>query len=171
MFIHQQSLQRQTQLSVTCFLHCDDHYLFVHRTKKGNSSDFGRLNGVGGKLHAGENYLDCAVREVEEETGYLVDVKDCRLAAVVTLSGGYPENWVMVFFQIKVSSLNVPKGMENDEGQLLWLLKDQVLTASYELVDDLQYLWQDITEGSQVVFFSAKVNMDQKIDSYSKSLL
>lgn len=171
MSIHQQSLHRQTQLSVTCFLHCGDQYLFVHRTKKGNSCDFGRLNGVGGKLQAGENYLECAVREVEEETGYQVQPKNCRLAAVVTLTGGYPEDWAMVFFQIKVGSMTVPNGMENDEGQLLWLPKDQVLTAPYELVDDLQYLWPDITASNKVVFFSAEVNQNQKIASYSKSII
>jgi len=122
-------------------------------------------------VQTGENFLNCAVREVAEETGYQVESNDCRLAAIVTLSGGYPEDWVMVFFQIKVGSLVVPKGMENDEGRLLWLPKDQVLTAPFELVDDLQYLWQDITDGDQVVFFSAKVNQNQKIESYSQSLL
>lgn len=143
----------------------------MHRTKKGNSSDYGRLNGVGGKVQAGENFLDCAIREVAEETGYQVEPIDCRLAVIVILSGGYPEDWVMVFFKIAVDSLTVPNGMENDEGQLLWLPKDQVLTAAYELVDDLQYLWHDITEGHQVTFFSAQVNQNQKIESYSRSLL
>jgi 8-oxo-dGTP pyrophosphatase MutT (NUDIX family) len=164
-------IQKTTVKSVTAFVHCDDHYLFIHRTKKGNAVDFGRLNGVGGKLEPGENYLDCCIREVVEETGYQLQSADCSLAVVATLSGGYEDDWVMCFFSCQVATTTVPKGMINSEGELLWLPANQVLKSGYELVDDLNYLWDDIVAQSGTIFFSAQLDEHQKIVSYTKNVL
>lgn len=155
---------RITKKSVTCFLKCGDEYLFVHRTKKGNDVDANRLNGIGGKLEKGENYLAAAVRETHEETGYRVSEDDCYFSGMVSLEGGYSEDWVMAFFVITVPTKIVPLGMSNDEGDLLWLHKDAVLNSGYELVDDLNYLWEKITTQSSVFFASSVVNEQEKIE-------
>lgn len=162
--IHQ---QRKTILSVTNFLHCGDHYLFIHRNQKSASVDFNKLNGIGGKLEPGESYLSCAIRETQEETGFIATPADCKLRVVTTLSGGYQDDWSMCFFSIVVPSLEVPLGMENDEGNLIWMHKDKVLHSEYELVDDLHYLWNDIVGGEQVVFFGAHLNEAERITHHS----
>lgn len=162
---------KQTVRSVTVFLHCDGEYLFIHRTKKGTAVDFGRLNGVGGKVEVDEDFLTCAVREVREETGYHIAPADCRLAVVATLSGGYEANWDMCFFTCPVASKQVPNGMANSEGELVWLPADQVLQSGYELVDDLNYLWEDIVSERSMIFFSAQLDQQQKIVSYTKNAL
>jgi len=165
-------MTRTTKKSVTCFLRCGDDYLFVHRTKKGNSVDFGRLNGVGGKLEPGENYLACALREVEEETGYMVKKTACQLKAVVSLEEGYNDDWVMCFFVIDVESKKIPLGEENEEGQLLWLDKTAVLSSQFELVDDLYYSWSDIVDDTKgVIFFSATLDENEKIKRFTKASL
>lgn len=162
--------QRETKCSVTNFLHCGDRYLFLHRSAD-KKTDPSRLNGIGGKLEPGENYLDAAIRETEEETGYIVDPKNVQLSGVVQLHGGYPEDWVMCFFKIKVNDVAVPIGMHTEDGTLLWLHKDEVLTSQYELVDDLHYCFEKIVEGKSIFFMHAQLNEEQKITSHSISFL
>ena len=49
----------------------------------------------------------------------------------------------MLFFN-SVDSKEVPKGMENDEGRLLWLPASQIWIPGFlNLVDDLNYIWPD----------------------------
>lgn len=167
----QNSTFRFTQKSTTCFVHCGDEYLFIHRTKKGNDSDAGKLNGIGGKLEVGENFLDSAIREIEEETGYIVQSGECKLAGVVNMTEGYKDDWVMCFFTVEVPSTEIPKGSENDEGQLLWLHKDNVLTANYQLVDDLHYCWNDICKENNIFFAGAVVSEEEKIITWNSTFL
>ncbi len=157
------SVNRTTKKSVTCFLRCGDEFLFIHRNKKGNDTDAHRLNGVGGKLEYGEDFLTAAVREVKEETGYTVSPAECRLRAVVNMQGGYADDWVMCFFVIIVTSKEVPAGMENEEGSLVWLHTDTVLKCDYELVDDLNYCWHDLANGTELLFMGAVVDEHEKI--------
>jgi 8-oxo-dGTP diphosphatase len=160
---------RETKKSVTCFLQCGDEYLFVHRTKKGNDTDANRLNGIGGKLEKGENFLEAALRETAEETGYVVVENDCHLAGVVNLEGGYDQDWNMCFFVISVDSKNIPLGSSNAEGELLWLHKDNVLNSSYVLVDDLHYLWQKIIAQNSIFFAGTVMDEKEKVDKISVS--
>ncbi|PIY79036.1 MAG: hypothetical protein COY81_04720 [Candidatus Pacebacteria bacterium CG_4_10_14_0_8_um_filter_43_12] len=158
---------RFTKKSVTCFLHCGDDYLFIHRTKKGNDTDAGKLNGIGGKLEYGENYLACAVREIKEETGYVVAAAECQLVGLVNMVGGYQDDWVMAFFTAEVASKIIPLGNENGEGQLMWINKRDVLKTKYELVDDLHYCWDDICNSQQTFFAGAVVDKSEKIKKWS----
>ena len=158
--------------SVTNFLHCDNDYLFIHRTKKTDYKvDSGRLNGIGGKLEPGENFLQAAIRETVEETGLKVTAKDIQLAGVVRMEGGYAENWMMCFFKIAIPNKKIPLGMENPEGKLMWLSKDQVLNSEYELVDDLHYCFLDIVENKIPFFAHATMNENETVKKWNVSYL
>lgn len=159
---------RKVQTSVTNFIFCGDDYLFIKRNPN-KRIDPGRLNGVGGRLEPGENYMAAAIREIKEETGYQVDQDSVQLAAVGKLEGGYQEDWVMCFFKVKVSTKRIPLGNATEDGELIWLNKDKVLDSDYELVDDLNYCFKDIVEGKNLVFFTAKVGDDHKISEVSIS--
>lgn len=163
----QTQTNRKTVISVTNFIRCGEEYLFIHRTKKGSSVDFGRLNGIGGKVEPGETFIACAIRETAEETGYVVKPEDCQLRAVVDLRDGYAEDWLLCCFVIEVPTLRVPNGMENDEGQLIWLHQDSVLRSGHELVDDINYLWHDIVHTDKLLFFSGKLDQQEKITQHS----
>lgn len=160
---------RKIQFSVTNFLYVDDEYLMLHRTGD-VTVDKNKLNGIGGKLEEGENFLDAAIRETEEETGYIVPKQDIKFSGIIKLTGGYPEDWVMCFFKIKVFTKKIPHGNNIREGELMWIHKDRVLDAGYELVDDLHYCWKDVVSGNQF-FITEKVNGKEKIEKISKSTL
>ncbi|NTU73874.1 NUDIX domain-containing protein [Candidatus Roizmanbacteria bacterium] len=161
---------RKVQTSVTCFLYHGDEYLFVHR-RAGKMIDPNKLNGVGGRVEPGENYLEAAIRETEEETGYQVAPEDIEFCGMVKLEGGYQENWVMAFFKMKVDSMKVPVGMKTDEGTFMWLTKEEVLNNEIELVDDLHYCFTDVVEGKEIFFMNAQVNAKEKIEKMSVSKL
>jgi len=48
----------------------------------------------------------------------------------------------------------------------MWLHKDEVLTSGYELVDDLNYCWDQITEGPWPFFAAAILNENEKITNW-----
>lgn len=161
---------RNVKYSVTNFLYFQDQWLFVHRNSD-RKVDPDCLNGIGGKLEPGENYLQAAIRETTEETGYQVEAADCDLAGVVSLHGGYEDDWVMCFFRVQVASMKIPIGSSNPEGKLLWLPADEVLSPAHTLVDDLHYSWQLISSHQPTFFMSAVVDENLKISDYTLDTL
>jgi 8-oxo-dGTP pyrophosphatase MutT (NUDIX family) len=153
---------RKVQTSVTIFLQHGDEYLFLHRdcTKQ---VDPGRLNGIGGRLEIRENFLDAAVRETEEETGYGLQAADFTLRALGKLQEGYLDDWVFCCFTAPVRDKHIPIGNKTKDGTLLWIPQDQVLDSGYELVDDLNYIWKEIIADNNLFFFTAILDYDQKI--------
>lgn len=158
--------QRKTQLSVTIFPYFGEEYLFLLRNKD-RKVDASRLNGIGGKLEKGENYLAAAIRETQEEAGYTLTEKELQFVGMVHLHGGYEDDWVMAFFKACVPSRGIPIGTKTAEGTLLWLPKDTVLHSGYELVDDLNYTWDKIAQGKEIFFMEAEVGADEKIKKVS----
>ena len=47
--------------------------LMIFRNKKQNDYHEGKWNGLGGKFEAGESPEECAIREIEEESGLKVN--------------------------------------------------------------------------------------------------
>jgi 8-oxo-dGTP diphosphatase len=161
---------RYTKTSVNNFIHCGDEYLFVKRAED-KEVDAGRLNSIGGKLEPGENWLDCVIRETEEEVGLKLETTDVEFLGIVRLEGGYEEDWIMCFFRTEVARKNIPEGHVSSEGEFMWLHKDKVLESGYELVDDLYYSWNDIINSEQIFFASAQLNEKQKVQKYSVTKL
>lgn len=155
---------RQSKCSVTIFLKHQDKYLVLLRSAT-RVVDANRLNGIGGKLEPGENYLAAAVRETQEETGFEIAEKDFKFAGFIRIEGGYPEDWLVAFFCAPAPSAEVPTGMNISEGELKWLTADEVLQGPYELVDDLHYLFPLIVQNKDTFFASAIVNSQEKIES------
>ena len=159
---------RKVQCSVTNFIYCGDEFLFLHRNAN-KRIDPNRLNGIGGRLESGEDYLAAAIRETKEETGYDVKNEDIKLAGVVKLEGGYSEDWVMCFFKIKVDTKNIPLGNETEDGKLVWIDKDKVLDSEYDLMDDLYYSFKDIIKGENIFFMTATLDDNEKITNVNVS--
>ncbi len=60
-------------LTTLCYLEKDNKYLMLHRVKKEIDMNAGKYIGVGGHIEEGESPLDCIKREVNEETGLMLD--------------------------------------------------------------------------------------------------
>jgi 8-oxo-dGTP pyrophosphatase MutT (NUDIX family) len=160
---------RKVQTSVNVFIYHNDEYLMLKRASN-KRVDPNKLNSVGGRLEPGENYLDAAIREVYEETGYKVKPSDIEFRGVVKLEGGYVEDWVMCHFKCRVKDKKIPKGEDTEDGKLVWLHKDKVLDSGYEVVSDLTYLWKDMLDG-EPYFANAQINEKEEVGSIKISKL
>lgn len=159
---------RKVQCSVVNFIYHGDDYLFLHRGPH-KKIDPNKLNGVGGRVEPGENFLEAVTRETEEETGYKITSKQVKLAGAVKLEGGYSEDWVMCFFKTRVNSKEIPIGEDTEDGKLVWINKDKVLDSKYELVDDLNYCFKDLIEGKSIFFMTAQMNEKEEVETVSIS--
>ncbi len=106
----------------------DKQVLMIRRDKNPADHHFGKFNGLGGKLEAGEDVVAGLKRELREEAGIECD----KLALRGTISwpgfGKNGEDWFGFIFRIDAFS-GVPFH-ENPEGSLLWTPVDQLFTLN-----------------------------------------
>jgi 8-oxo-dGTP pyrophosphatase MutT (NUDIX family) len=162
MKIKEEQYHRKVQTAVTVFLHKDGQYLFIKRNLN-KRVDPGRLNGVGGRLDPGEDFLTTCIREVKEETGYVLQNEKIDFCGIYKLEGGYSEDWLVGVFRAEVESFEIPKGSITDDGELIWIDQDEVLDTKFELVSDIYYTFKDIRENKRMFFFTAQLNDEEKI--------
>lgn len=160
---------RKVQTAVNVFINCGNEYLMLKRSEN-KKVDPGRLNGIGGRLESGENFLDACIREVWEETDYKITSNNLKFSGVIRIEGGYSEDWLMCFFKCRIENKEIPKGNNTEDGKLLWINKDKVLDSEYDLIDDLKYTWKDIL-AEKIFFANAKFNKSGKLESISISKL
>ena len=67
-----------------CYIEKDGCYLMLNRTKKEHDYNKDKWIGIGGKFENGESPEDCAVREIREETGLIVEPGDLEYCGIVT---------------------------------------------------------------------------------------
>lgn len=161
---------RKVQTSVTNFIYCGDEWLFLKRGPH-KRVDPDRLNGIGGRIEHEEDPLAAVIRETKEETGYQIEPEQITLTTLGRLHGGYPEDWVMYFFRTRVDKKLVEHGTKTDDGEFLWLKPNEVFAGGYELVDDLNYCFKDIVDGTTIGFFNATMNDEEKMESIRMSKL
>ncbi len=100
-----------------CYLMRDGEVLMLHRTKKKDDLNAGKWIGVGGRFEPGESPDECLVREVKEETGYLL--RSWRFRGIVTFDADdAPETEYMHLF---TSSDFAGEEIVCDEGELRWV--------------------------------------------------
>jgi 8-oxo-dGTP diphosphatase len=99
--------------------------LMVHRDRRPDDIHFGKYNGLGGKLEAGEDIVAGMRREVREEAG--LDCLSLSLRGTVSWPGfgKHGEDWFGFVFRIDRWSGEPPP--ENAEGTLIWTSMNQLL--------------------------------------------
>lgn len=125
------------KIAVLCYLYDDrGRVLLLHRKQNPN---LGMYSPVGGKLHmeTGEGPHDCAVREIEEETGIRVDPRHVRLAGIVT-EAAYEgrTHWMMFLFEVTrpIEPAEV-KWTDFSEGTLEWVELERVASLAIPETD------------------------------------
>lgn len=110
------------KLSTLCYIRRDNQTLMLHRIKKENDMHAGKWNGLGGKFEEGETPEECAIREIEEESGLIA--KDITLKGFLTFpdfSGG--ETWHVWLYLVTDFSGEL---IESGEGELAWIDDEKI---------------------------------------------
>lgn len=105
-----------------CFLTKNSNVLLLKRVKP--PWDY-HWNGVGGKLEAGEDPLESAYREIQEEVGYLpTQIPNLRFGGIVTWGFDNKQTGTIegmyVFLGEVVSEVNTEESKEIIEGTIEW---------------------------------------------------
>tara|TARA_B100000959_G_scaffold287258_1_gene370529 strand:- start:5643 stop:6176 length:534 start_codon:yes stop_codon:yes gene_type:complete len=131
------------KIAVLCYLYDeDDRLLLLHRTKEPNA---GLYSPIGGKLEAkiGESPHECAVREIQEESGVQLELHEIRLSGMLAETA-YEESthWLIFLFEVKrpINHAEV-ESMEFDEGSLEWVHVDDVASKNIPETDR-KILWK-----------------------------
>lgn len=131
----------------------------LHRTTKKHDINKDKWIGIGGKFEACESPFDCIKREVNEETGFILNSAEyCGIVTFVsrTSDGKEPYYELMHLFHSDDftapdnNPLNLP---ECDEGELAWIPK-QKMKELPQWESDVVFL--DLIE-KKAPFFSLKV--------------
>lgn len=104
------------ELSTLCYIEKDEKYLMLHRNVKENDVNEGKWIGVGGHFEQDESPEECLLREVQEETGYILT--SWKYRAVVTFVSG---NGVTEYMSLFTADGFEGKEIPCDEGELRWV--------------------------------------------------
>lgn len=99
--------------------------LLIHRNRRTDDAHFGKYNGLGGKLEAGEDIVAGLRREIREEAG--IECEALRLRGTVSWPGfgKLGEDWFGFIFVVDRWSGTPHAG--NAEGTLEWVDIDRLL--------------------------------------------
>jgi 8-oxo-dGTP diphosphatase len=99
--------------------------LLIHRNRRQEDAHYGKYNGLGGKLDAGEDVVTCMRREIREEAG--IECESMKLRGTISWPGfgKHGEDWFGFIFLIERWS-GRPR-TESEEGALEWVPVERLL--------------------------------------------
>ncbi len=135
-----------SEIFTTTYLRSDGWTLMLKRSK--HDDQFGRYNGLGGKVELGESPQEAMVREVKEESGLIV--RKYQMSGVITITVREKLATAMLFI-FEVSKF---EGMIGDcsEGKLQWVKNRDLKNLDTNKGDHLIFDWL-----SKKKFFSGKI--------------
>jgi 8-oxo-dGTP diphosphatase len=116
------------------FLFAGEEVLLL-RIAEGRGSWSGLLNGIGGHIEQGEDPRSAALREIEEETGLVVDPSSLYLSGVGIVDVGDSPGIGLYIF---VAEINKHTTHDSGEGTLEWIALEEM--TEEKLVEDLPEL-------------------------------
>jgi len=140
------------KLATLLYVMKDDKTLMLYRNKRKKDYHEGKWNGLGGKFELGESPEECAIRELEEESGLIAKNLILKGHLTFPMFDGVDDWYVFVFIIDKFDG----ELIESEEGELRWIpnkeLKDLNLWEGDQIFID--WLFDD-------KFFSAKFIYDK----------
>lgn len=143
-----------TELTTLCYIEKDGKYLMLHRNKKKNDPNHDLWLGIGGHFEEGESPEECVLREVKEESGLMLT--DFALRGVITFSDN---DWYEYMFLFSADDFE-GEITECDEGELVWVEKEKVLSELPIWEGDKIFLGL-MAEGEP--FFSLKLRYENRV--------
>jgi 8-oxo-dGTP diphosphatase len=138
---------------VLCFVFSGDNLLFLKASKE--KDWYGYVEPPGGHVEKGESVIDCAEKEILEETG--LKVKNTRLVGVVHVSGFY--NKEIIMFVTKSAAVG-GKLVGSHEGEPIWIsLKD---LDKFNLLEDIKPITAKVVNMNNGEFFIGTSKFDGK---------
>lgn len=105
------------KLATLCYVRHQGKTLMLHRIKKANDMHAGKWNGLGGKLLPGETPEQCAIREVQEESG--LTLINPVLRGIITFPAfSNDDDWYCFLF---VGNQFTGELIDSPEGVLAWI--------------------------------------------------
>lgn len=140
------------KLATLCYVRSNKKTLMLHRIKKAQDMHKGKWNGLGGKLENGEYPEECAVREIEEESG--LRVSDPQLRGVLTFPAfdGMEDWYVFVFTATQFTG----ELIDSPEGVLGWVDDEKLFDLNLWAGDKIFMRWLN-----QDKFFSGKFTYNE----------
>lgn len=105
------------KLATLCYVRRDGRTLMLLRNKKNNDIHEGKWNGLGGKFEPGETPEACAIREIYEESGLVVQAPELRGILTFPAFDGV-EDWYAFVFVVRNFQGEL---IESTEGELHWI--------------------------------------------------
>ena len=125
-------------------------YLMLHRVKKENDCNRDKWIGIGGKFLDGESPEECALREINEETG--LTVTGYRYRGIVTFVS---DRWETEYMHLFTATEWTGRVREDcDEGVLEWIPRKKLLELPHWEGDAI---FLDLIAQEDTPFFSLKL--------------
>ena len=136
-----------------CYIEENNSYLMLHRTKKEKDYNKDKWIGIGGKFENGESPEDCAVREVREETGLVIEPSDLEYCGIVTfVDVSQPEAYTEFMHVFRARKFSGELKTDCPEGELEWVPLSKLKELPHWQADEIFY---DFLEQNHP-FFSLK---------------
>lgn len=111
----------RSPMTTLCYIEKDDSYLMLHRISKKNDVNKGKWIGVGGHFEEGESPEECLLREVQEETGFVLT--SWKFRGIVTFTQkGYGTEYMCLYTADGFTG----EEKKCDEGKLEWVKKKEL---------------------------------------------
>ena len=146
------------KLATLCYVKKGGRTLMIYRSKRKGDIHCGKWNGLGGKFEPGESPEECAIREIEEESG--LKVKSIKMKGFITfpLFDGKDDWYVFLF----TAEDFVGELIDSPEGKLEWIPNEKLREINLWDGDKIFIPWL-----FEEKFFSAKFNyIDGKFVDY-----
>lgn len=144
------------RIATLCYLFdSDGRLLLIHRRKQPNRDLY---SPVGGKLdqELGESPQQCALREIQEETGLCLGPEELHLVGMVSETAyQYETHWLMFLYEV-MTPQNIDE-TEHREGRLEWITRDQ-LDGLPMPETDKQVIWPLFWQHHGGGFFAAHID-------------
>jgi 8-oxo-dGTP diphosphatase len=135
------------KLATLCYLRTNSQTLMMHRIKKQGDMHAGKWNGLGGKLLPGETPEQCAIREVQEESG-LTMIHPVLRGVLTFPAFGANDDWYTFIFVARQFTGDL---IDSAEGVLAWIDDEKLFDLNLWAGDRIFLQWLDLD-----VFFSGQ---------------